>query len=410
MNGAMGRAVAAGAKSNRPRIAGSAGSNETHERRGQIMAISRPGTFLKSVAAVATVVVGFATIASVGWAAEPFGPVPAIKFDKAKAELGKRLFFDRRLSGDAAISCSSCHMPDKGFSDGLALSKAYPGSNGFRNTPTLINTAHKAAWFHDGRLGTNLNDVTREMITETYLMNMDMRLMQERLKQDPVYVKMFKDAGYGEPSNGSVRKAIPEYLKTLISRGAPFDKGEMSDSAKRGFKLFLGKASCANCHSGPRFSDDQPHNIGVPENTDIFTDPLRHVTYVTFGLFMGIENIMNIRRDVGAHVREHKADGTDIGTFMTPTLRELKYTGPYMHNGTFSTLSSVVAFYNGGGGSDVNKDPALKPLGLSTQEQIDLVAFLQSLSGEPLTGPEFVWQDPIPTDYPAIENWRETRN
>lgn len=81
--------------------------------------------------------------------------------------------------------CSSCHTPENGFGDGLALSEAYPGSRHFRNTPTLINSAHRQTWMHDGRLGTNLNDVTREMITESYLMNMDMRLMQERLKQDP---------------------------------------------------------------------------------------------------------------------------------------------------------------------------------------------------------------------------------
>ncbi len=343
-------------------------------------------------------------------AAEEFGPVPSIKAKAAAAELGKRLFFDKRLSGDAALSCASCHMPDKGFADGLPLSEAYPGSKGFRNTPTLINTAHKAAWFHDGRLGTNLNDVTREMITETYLMNMDMRLMQERLKQDPVYVEMFKEAGYGEPSNGGVRNAIPEYLKTLISRGAPFDSGEMSEAAGRGFELFKGKAGCAGCHSGPRFTDDMPHNLGVPENTDVFVDPLRHITYVTYAKFMGVENYMNIRRDVGAYVRKHKADGSNIGTFMTPTLRELKQTGPYMHNGVFGTLASVVAFYNGGGGTDSNKDAALKPLGLTTQEQIDLVAFLESLSGDPLTGPEFVWEEAIPTEYEAIENWVETKN
>ncbi len=342
--------------------------------------------------------------------AEDFGPVPAIDVKAPLAELGKRLFFDPRLSGDAAISCASCHVPAKGFADGLALSKAYPGSKGFRNTPTLINSAHKPAWFHDGRLGTNLNDVTREMITETYLMNMDMRLMQERLKQDPDYVGMFEAAGLGEPSNGGVRKAIPEFLKTLTSTGAPFDTGAMSASSTRGFELFKGKAGCARCHSGPRFTDDGLHNLGVPENPEIFRDPLRHVTFVTYAKFMGVENYMNVRRDVGAHVRSHRADGSDIGKFATPTLRELKYTGPYMHNGVFPTLASVVAFYNAGGGSDANKDPAFAPLGLTMQEQIDLIAFLEALSGEPRTGAEFVWQEKIPSDYPAIENWRETRN
>ena len=343
-------------------------------------------------------------------AQEDFGPVETPKFDAKKAELGKRLFFDVRLSGDAAISCATCHQPDKGFSDGLALSKAYPGSNGFRNTPTLINTAARKNWFHDGRLGTNLNDVTRESLTEDYMMNMDMRLMQERVKQDPVYVKMFKDAGFGEPSNGSIRNAIPEYLKTLVSRNSPFDKGEMSDAAKRGFALFKGKAGCAACHSGPRFTDDRPHNIGAPENPEIWSDPMRHMTYAAFAVFMGVENFMNLRRDVGAHVRLHKADKSDIGQFITPTLRELKQTGPYMHNGMFRTLFEVVSFYNTGGGNDPNKDQLIRPLNLSFQEQQDLVAFLEALSGDVLNSAEHVWQEKIPTNYPAIANWRDQQN
>ena len=117
--------------------------------------------------------------------AEESGPVEAIEFDPAKAALGKRLFFDPRLSGDTELSCASCHQPENGFTDGQALSDAYAGSLHFRNVPTLINSAKRAAWFHDGRIGTSLNDVTRESITETYSMNMDMRLMQERIKQAP---------------------------------------------------------------------------------------------------------------------------------------------------------------------------------------------------------------------------------
>ncbi|WP_457647428.1 cytochrome-c peroxidase [Profundibacter sp.] len=338
------------------------------------------------------------------------GPVVGPEINEAKAALGKRLFFDPRLSGDAAISCSTCHQPDKAFTDGLALSLAYPGSKGFRNTPTLVNTATAANWFHDGRLGTNLNDVTRESITEDYSMNMDMRLMQERIKQDPVYVEMFEAAGYGEPSNGSVRKAIPEYLKTLISKNAPFDTGSMSEAATRGQALFEGKAGCISCHNGPRLTDDQAYNIGVPENPEIWSDPMRHMTYAAFASFMGVENYMNVRRDVGAQIIRHPADGSDVGKFNTPTLRELKYTAPYMHNGMIATLADVVAFYNNGGGDDPNKDERIKPLGLSDAEQADLVAFLEALSGDPLTGPEYVWEDEIPTNYTAIENWRDVSN
>ncbi len=349
------------------------------------------------------------TVPSVS-AGQALGPVAAPEYDAAKAELGKRLFFDKRLSGDAAISCSTCHQPENGFGGDQALSPAYPGSKGFRNTPTLINTALSENWFHDGRIGTNLNDVTREMITEDYIMNLDMRLMQERIKQDPVYVKMFADAGYGEPSNGSVRKAIPEYLKTLISKNAPFDNGTMSEAAQRGYELFTGKAGCVQCHNGPRFTDDLPHNMGVPENPDIWNDPMRTMTYMAFASFMGVENYYNTRRDVGAQIWRHPADGSDIGKFVTPTLRELKYTAPYMHNGMFDSLYQIVSYYNAGGGDDPNQDPLVKPLGLTFLEEKDLVAFLESLSGDPLTGPEYVWQDEISTNYPVIDDWRNVEN
>jgi len=338
------------------------------------------------------------------------GPVVAPEVNEARAALGKRLFFDPRISADAAISCASCHQPEYGFGDNLQLTLAYPGTKGFRNSPTLINTALAANWMHDGRIGTNLNDVTREMITETYIMNMDMRLMQERLKQDPVYVEMFEAAGLGEPSNGGARKAIPEYLATLISKNAPFDTGNMSEAAKRGQALFEGKAGCVSCHSGPRLTDDMAYNTGVPNNPEIWSDPMRHMTYVAFAQFMGVSNYMNVRRDVGAQIFRNPADRSDVGKFNTPTLRELKYTAPYMHNGMIATLPEVVAFYNDGGGEDPNKDERIKPLGLSADEQADLVAFLEALSGDPLTGPEYVWTDEIPTSYPAIENWRDVPN
>ncbi len=350
-----------------------------------------------------------AITATTGMAAD-IGPLPKLKTDILKAELGKRLFFDKRISGDAGIACSSCHMPEHGFGHPDALSPGYPGNGHFRNSPTLINTAHKKIWNHDGRLGTNLNDVTRGMLTETYIMNMDMRIMQERLKQDPDYVRMFKEAGYGEPSNGSVRKAIPEYLKTLTSRGSDFDKGKMSSSAKRGQKLFTGKAGCVACHNGSNFTDGKAHNTGVPENLDVFLDPMNHQAFLAYGIFMGLENLYNLKRDPGAHVHSHKADGSDMGKFMTPSLRELTYTAPYMHNGMVNTLNDVVEFYNQGGGQDSHKSDKLKPLNLSKSEKKDLVAFLKSLSGDKLDGAEFVWDEKYPGEYEAIANWRKVRN
>lgn len=340
---------------------------------------------------------------------ETAGALPELEINAAKAELGKRLFFDKRLSGDAAISCATCHMPESGYSTNEALSPGYPGNGHFRNSIGLINTAHKKTWLHDGRLGTNLNDVTREMITEDYIMNMDMRIMQERVKQDPKYVEMFEAAGYGEPSNGSVRKAIPEYLKTLTSRGAAYDAGSMSKAAMKGEMVFNEKG-CSSCHSGALFSDGKAHNTGVPENFDIFLDPMNHQAFIAFTMFQGVDNYMNLKRDPGAYVQWKKADKSNMGTFMTPSLRELTQTAPYMHNGMLASLEDVVEFYNVGGGEDSNKDSAMRPLEMTDTEKANLVEFLKSLSGEALTGPEFVWADGYPEEYPVIQDWVKQSN
>ena len=342
------------------------------------------------------------------------GPLPALKVNEAKAELGKRLFFDNRLSGDAGIACSGCHVPENGYGSKEALSPGYPGNGHFRNAPTLVNSAVKATmknshpWMWDGRLSTSLNDVTREMLTEDYIMNMDMRVMQERMKQDPKYVEMFKAAGYGEPSNGSVRKAIPEYLNTLTSENVPFDKGSMSASATKGMALFKDKAGCVQCHNGPLFSDGNAHNTGVPENFDVFMDPMNHQAFVAFAMFQGIENYMNLKRDPGYYNVTLNQD--DMGKFVTPTLREVKHTAPYMHNGTIATLDEVVKFYNQGGGKDSRKSKLLKPLGLSAGEKKDLVAFLEALSGDLLTSDKHVWKEEYPAEYPVIADWAKARN
>ena len=351
-------------------------------------------------------IIAIAAVAFLGSAAWA-DPLKPMDVKPELAELGKRMFYDARLSGDTTLSCSSCHQPDKAFTDGQALSAAYSGAGHFRNAPTLANVGYRAAWMHDGRLGTNLNDVAREMITETYLMNMDMRIMQERMKQDPVYVKMFKAAGMSEPSNGGARKALQAFMKTIVSRGAPIDTGKLSAAAERGKLLFEGKAGCAACHSGDRFTDDKPHNTGVPSNPTIWAEPERHSAFVTYAKFMGIENYMNLREDVGAYIRTHQAKTRR--SFLTPTLRELTWTAPYMHNGVFATIEEVVDFYNNGGGDDELKDKRLQPLGLVPSEKADLIAFLKSLSGETFDTDAYVWRKDD-YNYALIENWRKTPN
>ncbi len=339
--------------------------------------------------------------------AQNAGPIKPMDVKPALANLGKRMFYDTRLSGDTSLSCASCHQPDKAFTDGEPLSAAYTGAAHFRNTPTLANVGFRDAWLHDGRLGTNLNDVVREMITETYLMNMDMRIMQERMKQDPVYVEMFKAAGMSEPSNGGARNALQAFMQTIISRGAPIDGDALSPAAQRGQVLFEGKTGCAACRSGARFTDDQPHNTGVSNNPAIWSDPERHSAFVTFAKFMGIENYMNLREDLGAYVRNHKPE--TARSFLTPTLRELTWTAPYMHNGVFATLEDVVDFYDAGGGDDPLKDPQLRPLGLVPSEKADLIAYLESLSGESFDTDAYVWREDD-YGYALIKNWRKTTN
>ena len=342
--------------------------------------------------------------------ASDIGPLPKLKIDAVKAKLGKALFFDPRLSGDSAISCGTCHDPKEGWTKHVAVGDAYPGSKHFRNAPTILNTAYKKTlgipWHWDGRIGTSLNDMTRDQITDTYVMNMDMRIMQERLKQVPMYVKLFKQAYGKEPSNGLVRKAIPEFLKTVVSKNVPFDKGTLSPEQKQGMELFKGKAGCISCHNGPMFSDGLPHNTGVPENADIFKNPQRHVTYLTFMYGLGVQNRLNWRRDVGYFTVSHNEN--DLGKFITPTLRELKYTAPYMHNGMIGTLEDVIEFYNKGGGKDRPglKDSAMKPLKLTKSEKKALKTFLLSLSGD---NPSIYVGKPD-LSYPVIANWYKTKN
>jgi cytochrome c peroxidase len=348
----------------------------------------------------------------------PIGPLAARKAPKASlVEMGKRLFFDARMSGDGAISCATCHDPAQGFTRQLdnkgkpmTLSDAYPGTRHFRNAPTLLNSVYKAdfaevGWGWDGHIGANMNDVMRDQLTETMMLNLDMRLMHERMKQDAVYVQMCQENFNGECSSGKGRKALVAFVETLVSVDAPFDSGTLSAAAKKGQALFEGKAGCINCHNGTYFSDGQPHNTGMPENMDVFQDPLRHIAYRAVMTNHGVPNVENWRRDVGFFFVSKRY--ADVGKFVTPTLRELKYTGPYMHNGLLASLEDVVEFYNQGGGKDDPLADELQPLGLSAQEQQDLVAFLGSLSSvTPVTFEKMK----ISQEYEPIPNWLEVHN
>lgn len=310
--------------------------------------------------------------------------------DPRQAALGKLLFFDLRLSGDATIGCASCHDPDNGWSDGLPLSKGYPGSLYFRNTPTVINAAHGSYLYWDGRLpASDLPTVVRDHISEAHFLQADGRLIVERLRQIPAYEDGFKEAFGGEPTYSRLLNAVTAFLQTLRSRDVPFDQylrgdgNAISAPARRGLELFTGKARCAQCHDGAMLSDGGFHNLGLPTHPDIFATPERHITFRRFFKMLGVSEYATLRDDLGLYAIT-KQPG-DRGRFRTPTLRELVDTAPYMHDGSIETLEEVVRFYSEGGGTGPGKDPALRPLGLTEGEIRDLVEFLETLSGSPIT-------------------------
>ena len=318
-------------------------------------------------------------------------PLPNPKdVNDARARLGRMLFFDARLSGDTGVSCAGCHDPARGWADGLELADGYTSVLYFRNTPSLFNAAHKTFFMRDGRLdGADLGTVVRDSLTEAHTMNMDSRLAQERLKQVPEYMAMFEEAYGAEPYGGRIYGAIGEFLKTIRTRGAPFDaylrgdNGALSDAAKRGLDLFAGKADCVACHSGPMLSDGGLHALAVPDNPAIDTDAERQIAMLRHFATMGTPNYMNLRSDVGHYVVTK--DPADIGRFVTPSLWDVGQTAPYMHSGVFATLDEVVDFYDAGGGDAARRSRLLRPIGLSVDEKADLVAFLQSLTGDPPT-------------------------
>ncbi len=303
-------------------------------------------------------------------------------------ELGRHLFFDTRLSGDLGVSCASCHDPAKGWGDGKPLSSGYTSVEYFRNAPSLVNARLKTRFMWDGRLaGNDLGTAVRDMVTEAHTMNADGRIIQERLKQVPEYAEMWRKAfgNTADPYGPTMFNVVGDFVRTLQSTNVPYDrfaKGDasaISAEAQAGHALFKGKAGCAACHNGPLGSDGRLHRTGVPEHADVLANPLRTITMLRHYATSGMPNYMNARTDVGFYAISK--DESDRGKFATPSLRDLKYTAPYMHNGVFATLDEVVDFYDRGAG----KGSGLKPLSLSATEKKSLVAFLLSLSGDPVT-------------------------
>ncbi|MEN2994776.1 MAG: cytochrome c peroxidase [Thermodesulfovibrio sp.] len=319
---------------------------------------------------------------------KPLPPVPIPKdnpMTKEKIELGKKLFFDRRLSGDGTMSCASCHNPEKAFTDGSEISLSYPTTRNLRNAPTLINSAYAKFLFWDGR-AKSLEEQAEFPIMSPFEMNQNLDFLEEEIRAVPEYREAFKRV-FGQDVNIKlITKAIAAFERTLVSKNAPIDrylrgdKNALSNEAKKGYQIFKGKGRCIKCHYGAYLSDQKFHALMVPENPKYANEEKFIVTRRYVAKINKYPDYMNVKEDLGRYFNTKKQK--DYKAFKTPTLREIAKTAPYMHNGIFKSLDEVIEFFNKGGGKG-NK--VLKPLNLTEEEKRALKTFLiEALSGEDL--------------------------
>ena len=281
-------------------------------------------------------------------------------FTQAKADLGKLLYFDGRLSSDGTISCASCHDPNAGFADPNPTSTGVDGGKGNRNSPTVINTAYNYFQFWDGR-SPSLEDQAKGPIENPVEMANTHAGAVANIAAVASYAPLFTKAfGDSEVTIDRIAKAIATYERTVLSGNSAWDKmidgdaDAMSESAKRGLALFEGKANCTRCHVGFNLTDGLFHNLGVGMDAD---EP-----------------------DLGRFVVT--GEDKDRGAFKTPTLRDISRTAPYMHDGSVKTLEEVVELYVRGGEANEWLDAKMVPLELTDQDKADLVAFMRALDGD----------------------------
>ncbi len=334
-------------------------------------------------------------------------PVPADNpMTPEKIALGEKLYWDGRLSGNGTMPCSACHLPDLGWGTASPISFGYPGTQHWRNSQTILNSAYYNKLFWEGNV-TSLESQASAAAGGAVGGNGDGSMMEMRLRFVPDYVAAFREVyGTDWPNIHQAWDAIAAFERTIVTDAAkvPFDRllagdeAAMSDEAKRGRELFEGKAGCISCHNGALVSDQRFYNLGVPEAPEFSDDPLYQITQRWEVYQKGVDEptYRATGGDLGLYFKTKRPG--DKNKFRTPSLRELRWTEPYMHNGVFETLADVVAFYNAGGGA--GQTAGLAPLGLSDAELADIVAFLEAMSmDEPL-----ILEEP---ELPATATWAE---
>jgi len=306
-------------------------------------------------------------------------PVPIPADNPLTAEtiaLGRRLYYDPVLSADNTVSCATCHDPRFGFADPKPVSEGVGKKTGTRNSPTVINSAYFRVQFWDGR-APSLEKQAEGPVQNPVEMANTLAAVEQKLNADPSYRAEFTKAwGPGPITYEMVEKSIASFERTVISGNSPFDRWKyghdekaVDSSVKRGFIVFTSKkkADCAACHTvGEKyalFTDNKFHDIGIGVDLGKITDP-------------------------GLNAVTHQE--ADMAKFKTPSLRNIAQTSPYMSDGSLKDLKQVMDFYIGAGNSNPNLDKEIHALDFLTgQERNDLLAFLNSLTGEmpPNVGP-----------------------
>ncbi|GAA3579042.1 cytochrome c peroxidase [Snuella lapsa] len=311
---------------------------------------------------------------------------PAVNKNPTKEQiaLGEKLFFDTKLSNNGSMSCATCHIPNKGYADGLISNFDNTGNALQRNTPTLINTAFQKSFFWDGRSETILDQVS-SVFTNPNEFNANIHQFSDTILKDSTYAPLFKDAfGHIPTKNTEVVKAIASYISTLNGFDSKFDKnmrGEedtFTEEEIAGYNIFMGKALCATCHfipltNGtvpPFFNETEKEVIGVPKT----------------------KANEELDEDLGFYWKFNEP--LHYGMFKTPTIRNASLTAPYMHNGVYNTLEEVMDFYNKGGGAGLgfNLDHQTLPfesLELKPEELASLVSFVKTLTDDRVTNANY---------------------
>jgi len=280
-----------------------------------------------------------------------------------KVALGAKLWIDKRLSGSGNMACTTCHVREKGWTDGETLSRKDNGDMNVRHSPTMYNVGYSPVFYWDGRAATLEGQILAAWRLQIYG---DPPKVAEKLAAVPGYAEEFQKVFGGPPTQDSIVKALAAYLRAKVSGDSPWDRHEkgqknaVSADAQAGFLVFMGKGRCAICHTPPVYADFNFHNIGLEAG--------------------------KAKPDIGRNNVTKKPE--DMSAFKTPTLRSVAISGPYFHNGSGKTLEDAVRYMASGGGSDPNKSAQLIDTKLTEQEIKQVVAFLASLtSDESYTAP-----------------------